>query len=193
MPDAPSPSELPNPLKPLVEVSADLIRYMLDQTPLHPHVFDEIAVAASSIHKACTAVEPVLNLPEPKRSGGPLAPSPQTEGAGATAMRELVGALQNLGSGGNQSPRSSRKDLISAIVVAEREGLSEDAKRLRGELYGDGDEIDDEFLPPRHKVDRANDLLVEANERTERAKKLLSSVKPHQIVDVEATESPTPQ
>jgi hypothetical protein len=192
MPDAPSSPTPPNPLSPLLEVGADLIRHKLEETPLHPHVFDEISVAASSLHKACTALDPVLNLPTPSRGATPLAPSSQTEGAGATAMRELVGALQNIGGAGN-TPNASRKDLMAAIVLAERGGLNEDADRLRKELYGDGVEVDDDLLPPQRRVDLANDLLAEAKEKTERAKVLLDSVKPSQIVDVETTQSPEPQ
>lgn len=190
MPDAPPPAKPPNPLAPLVEAGAQLIRHKLEETPLHPHVFDEIAVASKAIHKACTALDPVLNLPGVNSSKGPLAPSSPTEGAGASAMRQLVGALENLGGGGKAAPKASRKDLMAAIVLAEREGLSEDAERLRRELYGDDDEIDDDLLPPQRKVDLANDLLAQANEKTLRAKVLLGSVKPHEIVDVETVEGP---
>lgn len=176
-----------NPLTPLIEAGSALLRSKLEGPDLHPHVFDEVAIAAKAIHKACTALDPVLNLPKPSAGAGPLAPSTQTEGAGATALRELVGALQNLGA--PKEPRVSRKDLMAAIVVAERAGLTEDAQKLRADLHGDDTEIEDDSLTPRSKVDRAHDLLEESAEKNARAKALLDSVKPNQIIDTEATEA----
>lgn len=183
MPDTPAPAS-PTLLDKLVKASADLIRAKLDEDPLSPHAFDEISIAAKAIHKACTALDPVLNLPT--RAGTALAPAPQTEGYGSAMARELIASFQNLGAGGGGS-RQSRKDLMSAIVVAEKAGFAEDAERLRAELYDDDEpEVDDDLLPPKRKVDLAKELIKESDANTKRAQVLLASVKPEQVIDAES-------
>lgn len=179
-----------NPLDELVRVGVATLRAKLDG-PLHPHVFDELSTAASALYKACMALEPVVTLPHRRRpatmGGEPLAPAPAVEGAGAKMARELVGAVQELAAGGRaQRPQTSRKDLMAAIALAEKAGLEKDAERLRAELFGEEDEIADDLLPPKLKVDRANELIAESNALTERAKSLLQSVKPNEIVDAKS-------
>lgn len=186
---APEPAaDSTDPLQPLVRAGAALIRSKLGEDPLNPHVFDEISVAAKAIHKACTALDPVLNLPDPKRAT-PLAPSTQTEGAGARTARELLEMFQQIAT--PKEPRQSRKDLMGAIVLAERAGLTEDAEKMRAELHGDDLEVEDDLLPPKAKVDRAHALLEEGRTLTERAKNLLAAVRPDQVAP-EATEPAVP-
>jgi hypothetical protein len=168
----------PDVLRPLLESGIAAIRHKLDDQPLHPHVFDEIAIFASCLHKACTALDPVLNLPRPM---APLAPSPQTEGYGATMAREIIAGFKNLGS--SNSPKMSPQDLVAAIALAQKEGMTEEVAHLRHELYGAPSEIPDEDLPPKAKVDRANELLAKAKGMHERSKALLGSIKDHEIAD----------
>jgi len=184
MTDAPT-TKTPDPQEPLIRAGVDLLRHILDQTPLNPHVFDELSVAASALHKACTALDPVLNLPRP--GVGPLAPSPSTEGAGAGAMRQLVGAIQEIS--GVKSSKESRKDVMGALVLAERAGLYEDARLLRAELHGTSALIDEGALPPKAKVDRAKELIETASELNDRAQKLMDSIRPDQIVDVDSVDA----
>lgn len=174
-----------DPLAELVRAGVETLRAKLDEQPMHPHVFDELSVAASALYKACSALEPVVTLPNIRRSGEPLAPAPATEGAGARMARELVGAVQEL-VGRRGEPKSSRKDLMAAIAVAEEAGLEEDADRLRTELFGEEEEIPDEDLPPKLKVDRAEELIAKSTALSQRARGMLESVKPDQIVDAKS-------
>lgn len=185
MPDDPK-TPAPNPLDQLMEASVALVHQKLAERPLSPHVFDEISIMCSSIHKACTALDPVINLPKPRPGTGPLAGAPASEGAGFSMARQLMESVQEI-----TKPRAapiSRKDLIAAIALAKREGLDEDVARLRAELYDEDDEDTDDGLSPRAKVDRANRLIEEGNAQLGRAKALLESVKPTEIIETEARE-----
>ena len=63
-------------------------------------------------------------------AGGPLAWSSPQENFGMTALRELIAGAQKHFSGKNTSP----KDLVEALLVARKEGLTDVVKELETQL-----------------------------------------------------------
>lgn len=175
----------PDVLGPLFDAGIAAIRHKLDEQPRHHHLFDEIAVFAQCLHKGCSALEPMINLPTPK-TAAPLAPSPATEGYGASMAREIIAAVKSIGAPKPSLP--SRKDLIIAIAHAKKEGLVDEAQFLCDELYALSEVIDfqtpDAELGPREKLDRANALIA-------RGRTLIDSITEAQIID-EKRDAPAP-
>lgn len=156
---------IPDNLKPLVEPVREILRARLDAEDFNPGTFREISKIADATHDMLSTLDPVLNVPKIHRAE-PLAPAPASETYGATLMRELLQGISAIGG------RKSRADLIKAIALAEREGLVEDAKILRADLYGE--EKADREAPDETdaaKFSRANGMITEA-------KRLLAEITP---------------